>query len=345
MDQSLLGHAAHAGPAAHRDRPSAARARRADRARPRHQDHRRRGERSRPAARHRRDDHRAQGLHGRRRSACSRSPPSATRPASCSACRSTWTAREGPRAQSTRAFARNFAKLTALPIGLWDERLSTAAVERDLIAADVSRAQARRGDRPARRDLHPARRARPARAAARRAGLSRHARRPRRAVSGLPADRRRASLLRRLLIAEDAHWVGTERILYYVMFPALLIGTLMRADLTKVPVLAVGGTLFARVLVMVALCFALRPLLARKLAHGRPGLHLAVPGRDALAHLRGASPWPATCSAISASPRLGRPGGDDAAAQCRCMCWVLLRYASPGRPDWRACCSRSCRTR
>jgi len=46
---------------------------------------------------------------------------------------------EGPRAQSTRAFARNFAKLTALPIALWDERLSTAAVERELIAADVSR--------------------------------------------------------------------------------------------------------------------------------------------------------------------------------------------------------------
>ncbi len=46
---------------------------------------------------------------------------------------------EGPRAQSTRAFARNFAKLTALPIGLWDERLSTAAVERDLIAANASR--------------------------------------------------------------------------------------------------------------------------------------------------------------------------------------------------------------
>ena len=46
---------------------------------------------------------------------------------------------EGPRAQSTRAFARNLARLTPLPIGLWDERLSTAAVERDLIAADVSR--------------------------------------------------------------------------------------------------------------------------------------------------------------------------------------------------------------
>ena len=48
---------------------------------------------------------------------------------------------EGPRAQATRAFARNFSKLTDLPIALWDERLSTAAVERELIAADVSRAK------------------------------------------------------------------------------------------------------------------------------------------------------------------------------------------------------------
>ena len=46
---------------------------------------------------------------------------------------------EGPRAQSTRAFARNLSRLTELPIALWDERLSTAAVERELIAADVSR--------------------------------------------------------------------------------------------------------------------------------------------------------------------------------------------------------------
>ena len=48
---------------------------------------------------------------------------------------------EGPRAQSTRAFARNFAQLTPLAIGLWDERLSTAAVERELIGMDVCRAR------------------------------------------------------------------------------------------------------------------------------------------------------------------------------------------------------------
>ena len=46
---------------------------------------------------------------------------------------------EGPRAQSARAFARNLGKLTPLPIALWDERLSTVAVERELIEADVSR--------------------------------------------------------------------------------------------------------------------------------------------------------------------------------------------------------------
>jgi len=49
--------------------------------------------------------------------------------------------REGPRAQATRAFARNLAKHTNLPIALWDERLSTAAVERALIDADASRAK------------------------------------------------------------------------------------------------------------------------------------------------------------------------------------------------------------
>ena len=45
------------------------------------------------------------------------------------------------RSAATRAFARNFSRLTDLPIGLWDERLSTAAVERELIANDVSRAK------------------------------------------------------------------------------------------------------------------------------------------------------------------------------------------------------------
>jgi len=46
---------------------------------------------------------------------------------------------EGPRAKSTRAFARNLAAHIAVPMVFWDERLSTAAVERHLIEADASR--------------------------------------------------------------------------------------------------------------------------------------------------------------------------------------------------------------
>jgi putative Holliday junction resolvase len=49
--------------------------------------------------------------------------------------------RDSPRAQSTRAFARNLSTRTDLPIVFWDERFSTAVVTRSLIANDVSRAK------------------------------------------------------------------------------------------------------------------------------------------------------------------------------------------------------------
>lgn len=48
---------------------------------------------------------------------------------------------EGPRAQSTRAFARNLARLVPIPIAFWDERLSTSAVTRTLIEADMRRSR------------------------------------------------------------------------------------------------------------------------------------------------------------------------------------------------------------
>ncbi|MBL4620354.1 MAG: Holliday junction resolvase RuvX [Marinicaulis sp.] len=50
-------------------------------------------------------------------------------------------ASEGPRAQSTRAFARNLSRILPIPIAFWDERMSTVAMERDLIALDTSRAR------------------------------------------------------------------------------------------------------------------------------------------------------------------------------------------------------------
>lgn len=52
---------------------------------------------------------------------------------------------EGPRAQATRAFVRNYLRLDDRPIALWDERLSTVAAERGLLSVDMSRAK--RADR------------------------------------------------------------------------------------------------------------------------------------------------------------------------------------------------------
>jgi putative Holliday junction resolvase len=46
---------------------------------------------------------------------------------------------EGPRCQSTRQFARNLLEIVELPIAFWDERMSTAAVQREMIEADLTR--------------------------------------------------------------------------------------------------------------------------------------------------------------------------------------------------------------
>jgi predicted permease len=140
--------------------------------------------------------------------------------------------------------------------------------------------------------------------------------------------------LRRFLIAEDAHWVGLERLLYYVMFPALLIGTMARADLTQVPVLAVGGTMLASVIIVAALCFALKPLFERVLGSDGPSF---------TSLFQGATRW----QTFVALPVAGNLYGDLGLALAsvamvamtpvlNVLCvWVLVRYASPNRPDWR----------
>lgn len=46
---------------------------------------------------------------------------------------------EGPRAQASRAYARNLSEAFELPVLLWDERWSTASAERDMIGQDMSR--------------------------------------------------------------------------------------------------------------------------------------------------------------------------------------------------------------
>jgi predicted permease len=67
---------------------------------------------------------------------------------------------------------------------------------------------------------------------------------------------------------DERHWVGLERGTYVIFFPALIIDTLSRADLSAVPVAGVGGALVAGILSVAAITLALRPGLAR---HGIDG--------------------------------------------------------------------------
>jgi predicted permease len=76
------------------------------------------------------------------------------------------------------------------------------------------------------------------------------------------------AVLRRTLMRLETQWHGLERLTYYVLFPMLLIQTLVKADLSTVPVAGVGGALMLAALVVSLLCLALRPLLAR---HGIDG--------------------------------------------------------------------------
>jgi malonate transporter and related proteins len=75
-------------------------------------------------------------------------------------------------------------------------------------------------------------------------------------------------VLKRTLMRLETQWHGLERLTYYVLFPVLLVQTLVRADLTTVPVAGVGGALLLAVLAMSLLCLALRPLLARASVDG-----------------------------------------------------------------------------
>ncbi|WP_407118969.1 AEC family transporter [Bradyrhizobium sp. LMG 9283] len=70
-------------------------------------------------------------------------------------------------------------------------------------------------------------------------------------------------VLKRSLMRLDTQWHGLERLTYFVLFPMLLIQTLVKADLSKVPVAGVGGALLLSALAMSLLCLALRPTLSR----------------------------------------------------------------------------------
>jgi malonate transporter len=83
------------------------------------------------------------------------------------------------------------------------------------------------------------------------------------------------------LMPLDTQWHGLERLTYYVLFPALLVQTLVKADLSKVPIAGVGGALLLSALAMCLLCLALRPWLAK----------LAIDGPAFSSIFQGATRW------------------------------------------------------
>lgn len=140
-------------------------------------------------------------------------------------------------------------------------------------------------------------------------------------------------LARRLLVTDDAHWIGVERLIYYLLFPALLIATLARADLTRVPVEEVGGVMFASVLIMSMILLALRPLLTK------------LPGVDGPAFtsvFQGATRWQTFIALAIASNLYGQYGLALASVAAVAMIpvlnvicvWVLARFAAPRPPRW-----------
>ena len=100
-------------------------------------------------------------------------------------------------------------------------------------------------------------------------------------------------ILKRSLLRLETQWHGLERLTYYVLFPVLLVQTLVKADLSNVPVAGVGGALLLSALLMSLLCLALRPWLAR----------CAVDGPAFTSIFQGATRWQ-TYVALSVSGNL-----------------------------------------
>ncbi|MGJ5139764.1 AEC family transporter [Bradyrhizobium oligotrophicum] len=139
--------------------------------------------------------------------------------------------------------------------------------------------------------------------------------------------------LRRSLIRLDTQWHGLERLTYYVLFPALLMQSLVKADLGKVPVAGIGGALFLAMLAMSALCLALRPLLTRS----------GIDGPAFTSIFQGATRWQ-TYVALSVAGSLFGPTGLAVASVGMIAIIpmvnvfsvaVLAHYASPTRRSMR----------
>jgi len=140
--------------------------------------------------------------------------------------------------------------------------------------------------------------------------------------------------LKRSLMRLETQWHGLERLTYYVLFPALLIQTLVKADLTQVPVAGVGGALLLSAALMSLLCLGLRPLLAR----------FAIEGPAFTSIFQGATRWQ-TYVALAVSGNLYGDVGLALASVAMVAIIplvnvtsvsVLAHYASPEKQSLRA---------
>lgn len=139
--------------------------------------------------------------------------------------------------------------------------------------------------------------------------------------------------LKRILLKEDAHWLGVEQLVYYVLFPSLLFQTLARADLASVPVAGVGGALLIAVLLMAGLCFALRPVLMKR---------MGVNGPAFTSIFQCACRWQTYVALAVAGNLYGAVGLTLASVAMVAMIpilnimavWVLAHYAAPTRLSW-----------
>ena len=141
-------------------------------------------------------------------------------------------------------------------------------------------------------------------------------------------------VLKRSLMRLDTQWHGLERLTYYVLFPTLLIQTLVQADLSSVPVAGVGGALLLAALVMSLLCLALRPLFSR----------WKIDGPAFTSIFQGATRWQTFVALAVSSNLFGHTGLALASVAMVAIIplvnvlsvWVLAQYASPEKQSVRA---------
>jgi malonate transporter len=141
-------------------------------------------------------------------------------------------------------------------------------------------------------------------------------------------------IVRRSVLTHMDQWIGVEQLSYYLLFPALLIDTLARADLSQVQIGGVGGALVVAIVSVSVLCLALQPWL----------MHKGVDGPTFTSLFQGATRWNTFLAVAMAANLYGDLGIQLVSVAMLAQIpllnvinvWVLDRYASKIRPHWRA---------